>query len=94
MLVVQGEADPLTYAENTEWDFDQTCAAFPDTRATYQSYPGLNHDVSFQASQPNYVRWIRERFEGVEVARGCVKETVRPVTDKYGTVQIAWSGSA
>ncbi|GME46495.1 hypothetical protein EKO04_002272 [Neofusicoccum parvum] len=94
MLVVQGEADPLTYAENTEWDFDQTCAAFPDTRATYQSYPGLNHDVSFQASQPNYVRWIRERFEGVEVARGCVKETVRPVTDRYGTVQISWSGSA
>ncbi|KAL1628580.1 hypothetical protein SLS56_005812 [Neofusicoccum ribis] len=51
--------------------------------ATYQSYPGLNHDVSFQASQPNYVRWIRERFEGVEVAEGCVKETVRPVTDRH-----------
>lgn len=94
MLVVQGEADPLTYANNTEWDFDRTCEAFPRSRATYQSYPGLNHDVSFQAGQPNYFQWIRERFEGVEVEEGCKKETVRPVTDRYGSNQIFWSGNS
>lgn len=94
MLVVQGEADPLTYANNTEWDFDRTCEAFPRSRATYQSYAGLNHDVSFQAGQPNYFQWIRERFEGVEVEEGCKKETARPVTDRYGSNQIFWSGNS
>jgi len=67
MLVVQGLADVLTYANNTEWDFNQTCEAFPDTKATLLLYPELDHNVNAQASQMDYLRWIKERFDGVEV---------------------------
>ena len=78
MLVLQGTADPLVYANLTVWDYDQTCEAFDSTAAQLYLYPDLNHDFAFIAAQPQYLSWIRDRFEHVPVAQGCHSTTVKP----------------
>jgi alpha-beta hydrolase superfamily lysophospholipase len=93
MLVVQGVTDPLTYANNTESDFNRTCQAFPDSQATLLLYPGADHDVAAQATQVDYLPWIKERFEGVEVPKGCHTETVEPITNTFRNVGAYFVGS-
>ncbi|KAK7990693.1 hypothetical protein PG990_014973 [Apiospora arundinis] len=83
MLVVQGVADSLTYAENCEWDFDQTCGAFPDSDAELYLVPELGHGPGFQAGQPYFSAWINQLFEGREPAPGCKKMTVKPTNFRY-----------
>lgn len=83
MLVVQGLGDILTYANETEWDFNRTCSAFPDSAAELFLVPELGHDPAFQASQPYYIDWIRQRFAGVEIAEGCTRRTAVPVNDDF-----------
>ncbi|KAI3392857.1 hypothetical protein diail_5032 [Diaporthe ilicicola] len=65
MLIVQGLGDTLTYSNNPEWDFNRTCSAFPDSTAELYLVPELGHDPVFQAAQPCYIDWIRQRFAGV-----------------------------
>lgn len=86
MLVVQGVADILTYANNTEWDFNQTCSSFPKSQATLMLYPGADHDVAAIAPQSDYLRWIQARFDGEKVADGCTIQTVETATDRYKNV--------
>lgn len=93
MLVVQGVTDPLTYANNTEWDFNQTCNAFPKSKATLMLYPGVDHNVAAQAPQVDFLRWIKDRFDGVEVAEGCAIKTAEPVTARFRDVGAFYSGS-
>ena len=78
MLVLQGTADELVYANLTVWDFEQTCGAFASTDAELYMYPGLNHDFTFLASTSQYIPWIRDRFDHVPVAQGCHSTTVKP----------------
>ncbi|KAH7112097.1 Alpha/Beta hydrolase protein [Dendryphion nanum] len=93
MLVVQGVADPLTYAKNTEWDFNQTCAAFPESKATLVLYPGADHNVAAQVPQGDYLRWIGERFGNGIVARGCEVRTAETLTARFRDVGAFYSGS-
>ena len=92
MLVVQGVADILTYANNTEWDFNQTCKAFPSSKATLKLYPGLDHNTAGAAPNFDILRWIKDRFDGVEVAEGCATETVEPATTRFRNVGAFYSG--
>ncbi|EIT82261.1 hypothetical protein AO1008_02652 [Aspergillus oryzae 100-8] len=76
MLVLQGTADELVYANLTEWDYDQTCSTFPSSVMQLYIYPDLNHDFAFIAGQAQYLPWIRDRFENVSLSAACNKTTV------------------
>ncbi|KAF3040105.1 hypothetical protein E8E12_007504 [Didymella heteroderae] len=93
MLVVQGITDPLTYANNTEWDFNQTCNAYPNSKATLRLYPGTDHNVAGQVPQYDFLRWIKDRFDGAEYPEGCAIETAEPVTTRFRNVGAFYSGS-
>ncbi|RKK93252.1 hypothetical protein BFJ68_g15620 [Fusarium oxysporum] len=69
MLVIQGEADILTYAEYAEEDFDATCKKYPGSTAEYKLYPKLDHGVALQASQADFMTWIKDRFEKVPLKK-------------------------
>ncbi|PVH96109.1 alpha/beta-hydrolase [Periconia macrospinosa] len=95
MLVVQGMTDPLVYANNTELDFNATCKSFPDSKATLKLYPDTDHDVSTTNSQADYLQWIEERFEGIEIPAGCSREVSEPLTTLFknvGTFYAATTG--
>lgn len=92
MLVVQGVTDPLTYANNTESDFNRTCSTFPETKATLLLYPDTDHNVAAQVTQLDYLPWIKERFEGVEVEKGCHIQTVETVNTRFRNVGTFYSG--
>ena len=89
MLVVQGMADALTYANNTEWDVNQTCAAFPDSRVTLLLYPDANH-----AGWIDLMKWIQDRFDGVEVQGGCQKRIVETITTRFRNINTLYNGTA
>ncbi|KAJ4989215.1 hypothetical protein SVAN01_05294 [Stagonosporopsis vannaccii] len=93
MLVVQGVTDPLTYANNTEWDFNQTCNAFPKSKATLTLYPDTDHNVAAQNTQFDYLRWIKDRFDGIEVPEGCAIKTAQPATSRFRNVGAFYSGT-
>jgi alpha-beta hydrolase superfamily lysophospholipase len=92
MLVIQGVADILTYANNTESDFNRTCSAFPESKAQLMLYPGTDHNVAPHVSEPDYLMWIKERFDGVEVSKGCTIESVEPITARYRDVGAFYTG--
>ncbi|KAI6291427.1 hypothetical protein MCOR07_006781 [Pyricularia oryzae] len=83
MLVVQGDADVLTYAEFAEEDFDATCRQFPESSAEYHRVPGAGHGTSLEASALYYIPWIKALFEGRRPEPGCRKVTAKPVTDRF-----------
>ncbi|KAM0546654.1 hypothetical protein ACHAPJ_010792 [Fusarium lateritium] len=87
MLVVQGEADILTYPELAEEDFNKTCTEYPDSTAEFLLYPDLDHDAVAQAGEIDYMRWINARFKHVELRKGCFKKRIKPVTDRFALVQ-------
>ncbi|KAH7400526.1 Alpha/Beta hydrolase protein [Phaeosphaeria sp. MPI-PUGE-AT-0046c] len=92
MLVVQGLTDRLTYANNTEWDFNLTCSAYPESKATLLLYPESDHDVAAQNTMLDFLPWIKERFEGVEVDKGCHIRTVETITTNFRNVGTVFSG--
>ncbi|KAH8702674.1 Alpha/Beta hydrolase protein [Phaeosphaeriaceae sp. PMI808] len=94
MLVVQGITDPLTYANNTEWDFNQTCNSYPDSQATLLLYPDASHDVASTVTQIDYLAWIKDRFEGKKVPGGCHIKTVDTITTKFRTNATFYVGNA
>lgn len=94
MLVVQGINDILTYANNTEWDFNQTCKEFPESKATLSLYPESDHNVNAQASQMDFLRWIKQRFDGEEVENGCHIRTVDPINNRMRNVGAFYSGTS
>jgi alpha-beta hydrolase superfamily lysophospholipase len=92
MLVVQGIADPLTYANNTEIDFNRTCSSFPESQATLLLYPEVDHNVAAQATQVDYLPWIKARFDGEEVPKGCAIRTVQTITNNFRNVGTFFAG--
>lgn len=93
MLVIQGSADPLTYADNTLQDFNRSCAAFPESKAEIILYDGLAHDPAFQAAQIDYFPWIADRFNGVPASKGCSYSRRSNVTDNFATVAIMYNAN-
>jgi alpha-beta hydrolase superfamily lysophospholipase len=93
MLVVQGDTDILVYANNTELDFNRTCTAFPESKATLMQYPGTDHNVATLVPELDYLLWIKERFDGVEVSKGCQIQKVVPIARSFRDVGTFFSGS-
>ena len=79
MLVLQGTADTTVPIEMTDSAVNATCAAYPDSRLEYVTYPGVDHVPTMFASQGTWVDWIADRFAGVPVKSRC-REAVRVAT--------------
>ena len=94
MLVIQGLADILTYANNTRLDFNRTCSSFPESSAELRLYPEVNHDVVTQAAQVDYLDWIRARFAHEETDPGCETTTVEPASTQFRNVGTYYVGSS
>ncbi|KAH8696784.1 Alpha/Beta hydrolase protein [Phaeosphaeriaceae sp. PMI808] len=92
MLVVQGMADTIVYANNTEIDFVQTCNAYPKSKATLMLYPDSDHFVITQNTQPDFIAWIKDRFNHVEAPEGCQTKTVEPITDTFRDITTTYVG--
>ncbi|KAF9765929.1 hypothetical protein IL306_001712 [Fusarium sp. DS 682] len=90
MLVIQGDADILTYAENAEEDFDATCKEYPGSTAEYRLYQKTDHGLSLQVSQSDFFPWIQDRFNKVKLNKGCKKTVIKPVTDNFGRTAQDW----
>ncbi|PSN73812.1 hypothetical protein BS50DRAFT_595373 [Corynespora cassiicola Philippines] len=94
MLVIQGLADILTYANNTRLDFNRTCSSFPESSAELRLYPEADHDVVTQAAQVDYLDWIRARFAHEETDPGCETTTVEPASTQFRNVGTYYVGSS
>ncbi|KAK7937729.1 uncharacterized protein PG986_014597 [Apiospora aurea] len=83
MLIVQGQADSLTYAENCEKDFNRTCEAYPKSSVELYLVPELGHGPGFQAGQAYFSAWIARLFEGQAASPSCKKNVVKPTNFRY-----------
>jgi len=79
MLVIQGMDDPNANEPVVTQSVKSTCAMFPDSELHYIRWQGIAHVPVLYSGQYVYLDWIRDRFEGVESAKGCVQETYSPV---------------
>ncbi|KAG5658643.1 hypothetical protein KAF25_010824 [Fusarium avenaceum] len=91
MLVIQGEADLRVYPNYTEEDYNATCKEFPESTAEYKLYPDIDHFAITEASQPDYLPWIADRFNNVTLSKGCTRGVVNPATEKFGIVSQNWA---
>ncbi|KAK8091769.1 hypothetical protein PG997_002130 [Apiospora hydei] len=83
MLIVQGDADSLTYAENCEKDFNRTCEAYPESSVELYLVPELGHGPGFQAGQAYFSAWVARLFEGQTASPTCKKNVVKPTNFRY-----------
>ena len=90
MLIVQGVNDTLTYPETMEDDLNQTCGTYPNSTVDLLLYPELDHDETFQAAQADYLPWIEDRFNNLQLTVGCNKRTVSPATNRFSITQQSW----
>lgn len=90
MLVIHGLADLLINPTGTKNAVKSICNTYPDSALHFALYPRLSHDESFQADQPDYFKWIKERFDGKPAHRGCTNETAKPASQEYSTIQQYW----
>ncbi|KAL8865806.1 MAG: hypothetical protein Q9174_006682 [Haloplaca sp. 1 TL-2023] len=87
MLVLQGESDRSVKAAVTDQAVEGICAAHPESKLQYLTYPGVEHVPVMYAAQRTWLDWIADRFAGTEVEDGCVQERVPSARD-YGEYQV------
>ncbi|UQC75619.1 uncharacterized protein CLUP02_02275 [Colletotrichum lupini] len=90
MLVISGETDTITPNNLTLDDFNQTCTSFPESPVHARVYPSMGHGQVLEAARADIAAWIGARFEGVPVEKTCVKEEVKPLTDRYAIGELFW----
>ncbi|KAL8955457.1 MAG: hypothetical protein Q9183_006635, partial [Haloplaca sp. 2 TL-2023] len=91
MLVLQGESDSAVPSPVTDIAVNLTCAAHPESKIQYLTYPGVEHVPVMFAAQRTWLEWIADRFACEEVEDGCVQERI-PSAREYGEyqVQVNW----
>ncbi|KAI5304717.1 hypothetical protein KEM56_006068 [Ascosphaera pollenicola] len=82
LLAVQGTGDSLTYGKDTEDDFNKTCTKYSDSQAELLLYPGQDHMPTMYASWGQIIPWIWDRFNGVELPKGCKTHTIGAAVPK------------
>ena len=78
MLVIQGTEDPNANEPVNTRMVNETCSVFPKGSLQYIRWEGITHVPVLYAGQHLYLDWIRDRFSGVEVTKGCKLSTVSP----------------
>jgi pimeloyl-ACP methyl ester carboxylesterase len=79
MLVLQGTADPTVNYEVTAAAVEHTCTAYPNSQIEFVAVEGATHGTIMYAGQQIWLEWIADRFNSVEVGKGCTKRVVKSV---------------
>ncbi|KFH46560.1 hypothetical protein ACRE_025970 [Hapsidospora chrysogenum ATCC 11550] len=99
MLVLQGTDDLYVRYETTDSTVRDTCDSFPGAELEFLVLPGVAHVPALPATQPLWLRWIADRFEGRPVARdGCHRRKLKsflPIEQYqvHGNSFPQWAGS-
>lgn len=78
MLVLQGTMDPIIDPMLTTEAVNQTCRAHPDSNLTFATFDGVAHVPVLNAGQQVWLKWIEDRFNGVESGGGCSTHHYQP----------------
>lgn len=76
LLIVQGLADTTILPEITVKAYNDTCGF--GNEAHLNLYPGIDHGDVITASFPDWLRFLRERFEGKSTSGECRKTVSGP----------------
>lgn len=76
LLIVQGLADTTILPKITVDAYNDTCAF--GNEAHLNLYPGMDHGDVITASSADWLRFLRERFEGKSTSGKCQKRVVSP----------------
>lgn len=90
MLVVQGDTDVITPTAIVVDEFDATCAGIPDSPILMRRYADMDHFQVSEVAKPDIMKWLNARFEGKPVAKKCVTENVKPITNRYFNIPLNW----
>jgi pimeloyl-ACP methyl ester carboxylesterase len=77
MLVLQGDKDGNAIEKVTTAAVKATCEMFPQSKLQYSMYEGVTHSPIMFAAHNEWINWISDRFDGVELESGCKLETVQ-----------------
>jgi hypothetical protein len=77
MLVIQGDEDGNAIEKVTTAAVKKTCKIFPQSKLQYSMYEGVTHSPIMFAAHNQWINWISDRFDGVELDEGCKEEVVR-----------------
>lgn len=69
IFVITGEADATVPVKSARAIVAQACKT--GSVIELKTYPGLDHDPTMIKSLPAQLRWIRQRFKGVEAKSSC-----------------------
>ena len=78
LLVIHGESDPLLRAEVTSHAVEETVEKFPSSQIEYVLLRGITHVPALLAAQQLWLRWIGDRFAGVEAQAGVERSVSTP----------------
>ena len=76
MLILQGTADPAVPEVVTTSIVEDMCRKERST-VEYIRFQGVGHTPVCYASRRIWLDWIKDRFDGVKVAHGCKRETIK-----------------
>ena len=76
LLVLQGTADMTVFFPVTTAGVNETCVLYPDSQLQYMTFAGVDHVPVMYASQRLWLKWIADRFAGVELPRGCQQSNI------------------
>lgn len=78
LLIIQGLEDSAVWPPSTINAFQDTCKYGNDAHLSL--YPSMDHSDVLSASSPEWLSFLRERFEG-KTSRGGCKKTVNTPFD-------------
>ena len=91
LLVLQGDADPLTPAAINEATVNQTCQLYPDSQLEYLNFANVTHGPILYASQRIWLDWIEDRFAGVETPQSCRRSSYKSARPyQYYQQELNW----
>ncbi|CRG87015.1 hypothetical protein PISL3812_04028 [Talaromyces islandicus] len=67
LLVIQGTADAFVAHNVTSQTVAEACQNFPTSKISYLVFNGTGHVPTLDASRHIWLRWIEERFRGIEL---------------------------
>ena len=77
LLLIQGDKDPNIDITTTTSAVEKTITAFPHSQIHFVTLPGITHVPTMFASQRLWLEWIQDRFDGVPVEDGYIKEVCK-----------------
>ncbi|KAF5705229.1 Secretory lipase [Fusarium globosum] len=90
LMIVQGVDDGVVPIKFTVEDYRKTCKEEPGSPVRLLTYAGQNHDSVTNSAQADYMSWVNDLFNRKKMKKGCSREDIRPLTDRFQPVAIQY----